>query len=405
MSIIFNLPVIVVSLGYFVDIFDLTLFNMVRRQSLIDIGIPESELVSKGLILLNAQMLGMLVGGIVWGQLGDRRGRLSTLFASIIMYSLANLANAFVYDFVTYLVLRFVAGIGLAGELGVGITLVSEILPQERRGLGTTMVATIGVLGAVMGGLFVEIFDWRTCYIIGGVMGLLLLVLRVRVHESPMFQSAHKQSGLKKGNFLLFFRTFDLFKRLNLCILVGVPIWFVAGILMPFTPELAKELGVTEPILASRSIAISYLGLAVGDFLSGVTSQLLKSRKKALILFQIVTLLLVIALFYSVTNQGQLYFYGLCFLIGVGAGFWALFVTIAAENFGTNLRATAATSIPNFVRASVFPMTLMLNGFQMFLSYTQATLSVGVIVFLIAIWAATQIKETFALSLDYYEHV
>lgn len=402
-AVLFNLTVIVVALGYFVDIFDLTLFNMVRRQSLMDIGIPEAELVSKGLFLLNTQMIGMLVGGILWGQLGDRKGRMSSLFASIILYSIANILNAFVQNFEQYVILRFIAGVGLAGELGVGITLVAELLPKDKRGLGTAFVATIGVLGACLGGFFVETFTWKVCYAIGGCMGILLLLLRVSVKESELFKQIHTQENIRKGNFFDLFKKKECAKKFVTCTLIGVPIWYVAGILMPFAPELGVNLGVTDPLLSSRAIAISYLGLAVGDFLSGLSSQIFQSRKKALYLFQCLCLSLVLILFFTVGGKGQVYFYTLAFLIGVGAGFWALFVTIAAENFGTNLRSTAATSIPNFVRASVFPMSLLLAPLRAQMEYWQATLAVGVVVFAIAITATHFLRETFAESLEYLE--
>ena len=402
-AILFNLTVIVVALGYFVDIFDLTLFNMVRRQSLLDIGIPESELVSKGLFLLNTQMIGMLIGGIFWGQLGDRKGRMSTLFASIILYSVANLLNAYVQTFDQYVILRFLGGLGLAGELGVGITLVAELLPKEKRGMGTTFVATIGVLGAVLGGIFVEVFSWRTCYIIGGVMGLLLLLLRGTVKESEIFHKVSNDEAVRKGNFFDLFRTKDLVRRFVTCTLIGLPIWFVAGILMPFAPELGKDIGVTDILLSSRAIAISYLGLAVGDFLSGLVSQLYSSRKKALSIFQISCLSLCAILLMTAGGKGHYYFYTLSFVIGVSAGFWALFVTVAAESFGTNLRSTAATSIPNFVRAGVFPMSLMLTPLREYLPYWQATLTVGVIVFVLSLIGTYFLKETFGQSLEFVE--
>lgn len=404
-KIFFNLTVIVVALGYFVDIFDLTLFNMVRRQSLAAIGIPESELVSKGLFLLNTQMIGMLVGGIFWGQLGDRKGRMSSLFASIILYSLANIANAFVHNFELYVVLRFIAGFGLAGELGIGVTLVAELLPKDKRGLGTAFVAGIGVLGAVLGGILVELFSWSTCYIIGGCMGLLLLVLRVSVRESTLFHKIQNDESIRKGNFLDLFRTASSFKRFATCILVGVPIWYVAGIITPFAPELGKELGVTDVLYSSRAVAVAYLGLSVGDFLSGILSQWLLSRKKALYAFQLACLALVVTLFTTASGNGHVYFYTLCFLIGAGAGFWALFVTVAAENFGTNLRATAATSIPNFVRASVFPMSLLLGSAKEYMTYSQATLFVGVVVFAVSLIGTYFLQETFSEQLDYVESV
>lgn len=402
-SLFMNLTVIVVALGYFVDIFDLTLFNMVRRQSLMDIGIPEADLVSKGLFLLNAQMIGMLLGGIFWGQLGDRKGRLSSLFLSIILYSVANLVNGFAVNFEQYAVLRFIAGFGLAGELGVGITLVAELLPKEKRGLGTMFVASVGVLGAVAGAIFVEIFSWRTCYIIGGVFGLALLFLRVSVKESAIFNKVKEEEKISKGNFLDFFKSKSLFGRLIVCTLIGIPFWYVAGIMMPFSPELAKNLGVTEEILSSRSVGLCYLGLAIGDFLSGWLSQVIESRRKALFVFHFSCIALVLVFFFTVGGKGQIFFYLLCLLIGIAAGFWALFVTIAAESFGTNIRSTAATSIPNFVRGAVFPMTVILMPLSHIMGYWQANLTVGLLSFGLALIGTYLLKETFGKSLDFVE--
>lgn len=396
---------IVVALGYFVDIFDLTLFNMVRRQSLLDIGLAESELVGKGLLLLNIQMVGMLIGGIFWGQLGDKQGRLKSLFLSIILYSVANLLNAFVTNYEQYAVLRFLAGVGLAGELGVGITLVAELLPKEKRGLGTMFVATIGVLGAVLGGIFVEIFSWRVCYAIGGVFGLCLLLLRVSVKESKLFEKIESVKGVNRGNFLDFFRSGNLFGRLIICTLIGMPFWFVAGILMPFSPEIAANLGVTDPLLSSRAVAITYLGLAIGDFLSGWLSQVLESRKKALYVFHLSCISLVLVLFFTAGGRGATYFYFMALLVGISAGFWALFVTVAAESFGTNIRSTAATSIPNFVRAAVVPMSLALWPLRQVMEYWQATLVVGVASFAISLVGVVLLKETFGKSLDYVEKI
>jgi MFS family permease len=428
--------VLVVALGYFVDIFDLTLFNMVRRNSLMDLGFQGQELIDYGLWLLNLQMIGMLTGGILWGQLGDRKGRLKTLYASILLYSVANIANAFVWNLLGYSLLRFIAGVGLAGELGVGITLVSEVLPKEKRGLGTALVAAIGVLGAVFGGILVEILPWRWCYFIGGLLGLILLALRLKVSESELFmnlvtnhssplspsqgsvgrqtlshetaQASQEGQGfsqeLVRGNFFYFFKRWSLFKRLLLVTLAGVPIWYVAGILMPYTPELAEKQGLSFPVLASRSIAISYLGLAAGDFLAGLISQTWRSRKKTVLLFQGLGAILVFSFILLSPYLTEFVFYLFCFLIGVAAGFWALFVTVAAESFGTNLRATAATSIPNFVRASVTPMSLGLKWFlSLNLSFVQSQIVVAFCAFSLAILATALWEETFHKDLQFFD--
>lgn len=399
-----NLTVWVVALGYFVDIFDITLFGMLRVQSLKDLGYQGDDLLILGQKLLNIQMAGMLLGGVIFGILGDKKGRLGSLFASIILYSIGNLANAFVTDITSYSICRFLAGIGLAGELGLGVTLVVEILPKEARGLGTAFIATIGVLGAVVAGLVVEFVPWRQCYIAGGVMGLLLLFLRVQVKESSMFKNLHSNESITKGSLThLFFSSKDKLSRFLKCILVGVPIWFVAGIVMALSPELAAGLGVSEPVLASRSIAISYLGLALGDFLSGVLSQVYKSRKKVLLGFEVFTILSLGFMFLFSNGKSDTYFYVICFLVGVGAGFWALFVTVSSEQFGTNLRATVTTMVPNIVRGSLILMNLYHSYLRTSYGFMHATIITGVTVFFFCIIATLLLNETYGKDLNYYE--
>lgn len=399
---VFSIPVIVVALGYFVDIFDLTLFSMLRTQSLVSLGVPEEQLVDVGIRLLNTQMTGMLIGGVLWGVLGDKKGRLKVLFGSIILYSTANILNSFVNTVEQYQVLRFVSGLGLAGELGAGITLISELLPQRIRGLGTTLVASIGVAGAVFGGIFVEYFDWRACFMIGGLLGISLLFLRWKVQESSIFQKSD-QGKENWGSLRFAFADFGRVKKFILCILMGAPIWYVAGLVMSFAPELSKELGVQDSILSSRAIAISYFGLAIGDFLSGALSQKLQSRLKAVRFFIIFTVIFLALLFTTVAGRGETYYYFLCLLIGIGAGFWALFVTVSAEQFGSNVRATMATSIPNFVRGAVVPMTLAFKFLKPDWGFTPAMISVGVLIFTLSWLSTFGLEETFHKTLDYLE--
>jgi len=398
---VLTLPVLVVALGYFVDIFDLTLFSMLRTKSLTDLGLKDEQLIDVGIRLLNAQMLGMLIGGLFWGVLGDKKGRLKVLFGSILLYSLANIANAFVQTVEQYEILRFISGIGLAGELGAGITLISEILPKGIRGLGTTLVATIGVAGAVFGGIFVEYVEWRGCFIVGGVLGLLLLFLRFKVHESSLFEN--KTTGHEWGSLRVAFFSGQRIRKFFLCIFLGAPIWYVAGLLMSFAPELSKELGVAAEITSSRAIAISYLGLAFGDFFSGAASHLLESRLKSVRIFMAITVLSIVLIFTTTHGAGEFYYYLLCFLTGLGAGFWAIFVTVAAEQFGTNIRATMATSIPNFVRGAVVPMTLAFKFLKPDLGFISAMMVVGVVVFLLSLLSTFLLEETFHKDLDYLE--
>lgn len=393
----------VAALGYFVDIYDLLLFGIVRVPSLKAIGVPDDQLLGVGINLINSQMAGMLVGGILWGILGDKLGRLSVLFGSILLYSLANIANAFVLDPSTYAILRFVAGVGLAGELGAAITLVSELMTKETRGIGTALVASIGLLGAVFAAFVGDMFDWKVAYIVGGCMGLALLILRMKMLESGMFE-ATKHKNVKRGDFFMLFKRWDRFTLYLSCILIGVPIWFVIGILITFSPELAKELGVTGPISASTAIMMGYIGLSIGDLASGLISQYLKNRRKVVLIFLGLTLAGTLV-YLNATGISSQMFYGICWFLGFAVGYWAVFVTVAAEQFGTNLRATVATTVPNFVRGSVVLLTLSFRSLSNHVSLTQSALFVGLISIVIALLALAKMHETFGKDLDYIETI
>ncbi len=393
--------VVISALGYFVDIYDLLLFGIVRVPSLRALGVPEDQMMSVGLRLLNFQMAGMLVGGILWGVLGDLRGRKSVLFGSILMYSLANIANAFVPNTEVYAWLRFIAGVGLAGELGAAITLVSEIMSKEMRGYGTSIVASVGILGAVLASLIGDYFDWQIAYLVGGGMGLALLGLRAWSLESGMFNHM-KAKNLARGRFHQLFTKRDTLLRYLCCILIGVPIWFVIGIMITFAPELSKALGVQGVITGSKSIMWCYVGLSIGDLSSGLISQWIRSRKKAVLLFLAMTL----ALIFTYVNShgiGEVAFYVLCAGLGFATGYWAVFVTIGAEQFGTNIRATVATTVPNFVRGSVVPVTLTFAALREPLGVLNAALAVGLGVVMLAFVALYFLKETFGKDLDYFE--
>ena len=392
--------VLVAALGYFVDIYDLLLFGIVRRPSLQALGVPEDQMLDVGVHLLNMQMAGMLIGGLIWGVLGDKRGRKSVLFGSILLYSLCNIANAFVPDPTTYAVLRFFAGIGLAGELGAAITLVSELLPQHSRGYGTSVVAAVGILGAVVGSLIGDFFSWKTAYLIGGGMGLGLLALRAGLNESKLFHSM-RQSDVVRGNLL------DLLhpKRFGLylcCIFIGVPIWYVIGVLVTFAPELGTALHVQGPVTASSAILWSYLGLSIGDFGSGLISQWLRSRKLTVFIFLLATLGLVLFyVFAPILSVAG--FYALCAALGVATGYWAIFVTIGAEQFGTNIRNTVATTVPNFVRGAVVPITLAFKTLRVPLGMLNAVLIIGLVCLTLAFIALYFLRETFHKDLDYFD--
>ncbi len=393
--------IIVTALGYFVDIYDLILFSIVRVQSLTSLGVAADQLMNVGVYLINAQMIGMLIGGVIWGIMGDKKGRLTVLFGSILVYSIANIANAYVQDIQTYAIIRFIAGIGLAGELGAGITLVTESMSKEKRGYGTMIVASIGLMGAVFAAFITDHFEWRTAYLIGGVLGFLLLLMRVSVTESSMFTSAKKEAH-QLADFKILFNNRTRFLNYLNCILIGLPVWFVVGILITFSPEIAKEIGITEPISVGKGILYCYLGTAIGDIASGVLSQILRSRKKVVFLFLIMILLSSTWFLYSgLSNAAALY--QIAFVLGFSAGYWALFVTIASEQFGTNIRSTVTTTVPNFVRAAVVPLTLGFAFAKQSMGAINAAYLVGLISIGIALFAIFQIKETFGKDLDYIE--
>src|SRR5215212_9249316 len=278
---IFSIPVIVGALGYFVDIYDLLLFGIIRKQSLMDLGLNAAQVTTVGEDIISVQMVGLLIGGIIWGGMGDKRGRLSVLFGSIILYSLANIANGLVINTTQYAIVRFIAGVGLAGELGAGITLVSELLPKEKRGIATSMVAGLGLTSAVVAYFISQKFDWRICYYIGGGLGLLLLLLRVSVFESGMFHEV-KKLNVSRGDFRMFFTNAARFRKYLLSILIGLPTWYVIGILVTFSDQFGKYFGIEEAINPGKSIMFAYVGIAIGDVLIGLVSQWLRSRKKAL---------------------------------------------------------------------------------------------------------------------------
>jgi MFS transporter, putative metabolite:H+ symporter len=398
---VFSIPVIVAALGYFVDIYDLLLFAIVRIPSLKSLGLSVTDIDKKGELILGIQMIGLLIGGIIWGIAGDKRGRLSVLFGSIILYSLANIANGFVHTVPQYAIARFIAGIGLAGELGGGITLVAELLRKEQRGIGTSLVAGLGLTGAVVAFFISQHYDWRICYFIGGGLGFLLLLMRVSVFESGMYQSMER--SVSKGNFLMFFNNGKRLKKYACSILLGLPTWYVIGILIAFSNKFAKNFGITEDINPGKATMYAYIAISVGDVLAGLLSQVLKSRKKALYVFYLITIVMITLYFMQTGNSSAGSMYWIAAGLGFATGFWAIFVTMGAEQFGTNLRATAATTVPNMVRGSLPLMLLLFNGFQKYFTYTFSGLLTGIIVMIISIIAAILTEETFHKELNYIE--
>jgi len=396
-----RIPVLVAALGYMVDMYDLILFNIVRVPSLKELGLTQDELFTKGLTILNVQMVGMLIGGVLWGILGDKKGRLSVLFSSILLYSLANIANSFIGSYDQYVILRFIAGIGLAGELGAGVTLVAEILPKDIRGWGTTLVATVGLLGAILAYFVADRFSWRASYMAGGILGILLLITRIRVMESGLFNIIRKKH-ISRGNFLALFSNGRRFIKYLCSILIGVPVWFVTGVLIFFSPEFGRAQGVEGTIVAGKAVMLAFAGQVLGDIISGYISQRLRSRKKGMLLFLSGSYVFMVVYLLTKTHSLTV-FYVICTCLGFFNGYWTLFVTIAAELFGTNLRATAATTVPNFVRASIIPVSGMFLFAKGHFGLTLAGVVSATVVIVIALAALMQLEETFTKDLNYEE--
>lgn len=400
-----SFPVIIASLGYFVDIYDLLLFGIVRIPSLNELGLDVDKV---GTMIINYQMTGLLLGGIIWGIYGDKKGRLSVLFGSIIVYSLANIACGFLPQLnfgdkaTIYAVLRFIAGIGLAGELGAGITLVSESLPKELRAIGTSIVAGFGLLGAVVAQLTVQMAgSWTTAYFIGGALGLMLLVLRISVAESGIYKEIEKDASIKKGNFISFFTDKTRFIKYMKCIAIGLPTWYCIGILAMMANQFAPEMGITS-ITPGKAIMWAYIGISIGDFASGFISHLLHSRKKAILYMMLFTIIgVVLLLFSGEKSENMYYFY--CTWLGLGTGYWAMFVTVAAEQFGTNVRSTATTTVPNMVRGLLPVMLIGFDYFKLSNSVIISATFIGIIAFGLGIYATVTISETHNKEMDFVE--
>lgn len=397
-----SLLIIVAALGYFVDIYDLIVFNVVKNESLKALGFSGDALKQNEIFLFNVQMTGMLLGGLIWGILGDIRGRVSVLFGSIFMYSAANIANAYVHSIEMYGLMRFIAGIGLAGELGAGVTLVNENMHKEKRGYGTMIIVTFGALGAVLAGMIGKNFGWQTTYIVGGCMGLLLLLLRAGAYESGMYQNALNQKNVRKGHFFSLFKNKATFLKYLSCIVIGLPIWFSIGVMVNLSHRFAENFGLAEKVNVADSVMFAYIGLSSGDLVSGVLSQYVRSRRKVIFGYLLASFVLMCVYVFNPTVSVT-YFKWMCFLIGAATGYWALFVTLASEQFGTNIRSTVTNTVPNFVRGAVVPITL---SFQALLSSVSMGLSAFIVgtVCLVLAWIGTSyVGETFAKDLDYFE--
>jgi putative MFS transporter len=392
--------VLVASLGYFVDIYDLVIFSIVRLKSLHDIGVADGDMRLQGVYVINMQMFGLLLGGILWGIIGDKLGRIKVLFGSILLYSIGNFANGLVHDINTYAIIRLITGIGLAGELGAGVTLVSETLSKEKRGYGTTIIAMIGLFGAVAAN-WVGKYDWRTAYFVGSGLGVILLLLRMGTFESGMFKGI-AETKVSKGNILMLFNNRKRFLKYLYCILIGSPLWYVVGILITQAPEFGKALGAPKMLSAGTGISYTYIGISIGGIFAGLLAQLTKSRRLSMLMF---LLLSAVSVIFYLQAQGITteQFIGLCLFMGFAVGYWATFVTIASEQFGTNIRSTVTTTVPNFVRGSLIPINFVFNLFVLHYGMIKSGYLMMFILTAVALFSLSQLKESFSKDLDYIE--
>jgi len=393
--------VLVASLGYFVDIYDLLIFSIVRVKSLTDIGVSASDIKAQGTFIINVQMFGLLLGGILWGVLGDKLGRIKVLFGSILLYSIANFLNGFVHSVNMYALVRFVAGVGLAGELGAGITLVSETMSKEKRGYGTMIVAVVGLFGAVLANIVAKQFGWQKAYFVGGGLGILLLLLRMGTFESGMFKNAER-SDVSRGNFFMLFTDAKRFLKYLYCILIGAPLWYVVGVLVTLSPEFGKALGAPQPLNAGDGVLYTYIGISVGDLIAGFVAQITKSRKITMVIFLLGSVICV-AYYLNAKGITTSHFNWLCFIMGISVGYWATFVTIASEQFGTNLRATVTTTVPNFVRGALIPINGAFTYFTVKYGWIQSGYIMMILLTVLALFSLSQLKESFGKDLDYIE--
>jgi MFS family permease len=394
--------VVVAALGYFVDVVDLWLFSNLRVASLQDLGLVPQEVTDVGAFLLNMQQAGLLIGSVIWGVMGDRRGRASVMFGSIFLYSIGNILNAFVTSVPQYAALRFITGVGLAGEIGAGITLVCEILPTSKRGIGTTFVTGLGVAGAILAALMGKYLSWRTAFFVGGCMGLALFVLRVLTHDSGLFERMRAEAGVRRGSLFQLVRSRDRLIRFLSCIASGMPIYLTFSIFAVFSPELAPALGIHEPIPVADVMLCVSVGLTLGDVLAGLLSQLMRKRKMPLVILVLLNCIVAVTIVSEVFSTAFAYLI-LVGLLGLTSGYWACLITTAAEQFGTNIRATVTTMVPNLVRATAIPITIAFVELKSYLSIQNTVWVVTTVVFACAFWGLSHLRESFHTDLDFYE--
>jgi MFS transporter, putative metabolite:H+ symporter len=401
-SKVFNATVIVTALGYLVDVYDILIFNTTRVATLTDLGLSGDLLTNMGIYILNMQLVGLILGGLFFGVMGDKIGRKACLLGSILTYSIATLACAFVTTPEQLAWARFIAGFGLAGEIGIGVALITETMTKEKRTLGVTLFAFIGIAGAVLAALAAEFLPWRICYIIGGVAGLLLLITRTMVLESGLYEKSKEHTHIQKGSLAMILTRPALLKKYIYCIFLGAPIFYSIGMIWTLSPEIGKNLGASEPIKATMAIGLGYLGMMFGDLLAGLLSHRFQNRKTIILYFMIVTCVVIVGLFLQ-KNITPTTYYIFAALNGLFIGYWVNLITMSAEQFGTNIRATVSTSVPNFARATLLPLNLILSAIKPSIGIIWGVGFMGVLAMVLAFYALYKLEDTYHKDLNYYE--
>lgn len=404
------LLILVASLGYFVDAYDLIIASVVRSSAIVELGLAQvgtPEHTKYAQLFEYVQSAGILLGGIIFGVYSDKKGRKKALYYSIAIYSIANILNGLLSASVpfvgtVYCILRFICGFALAAELSIGIVMISETMKAKHRGYGTMIVVSFGILGAVLAAVLFEFIGihWQTLYLIGGIAGVLLLIFRFSVKETNPFLDLENQES-ERGSWVMIFKNRRLLKILFNAILLGFPIYFFISIPIKFATDYGKELGLT--IKGTIPIIVFYIAMSVSDIIANYLCQLFENRKKVLYFYLgLCTISVFLLHFYPPTTPEQ-YFYLFSPLMGFASGYWALLITFTNEQIGTNIRSTYTTAVPNVVRSLFIPIQLLLTVLQPTFGTSTSVFYIGVLAVILALLGLYSLKETWGKNLKFID--
>jgi MFS transporter, putative metabolite:H+ symporter len=381
--------------GYFIDIFDLVLFSTLRISSFEELKITDPTYWT--VVFFNLQMTGILVGGIFWGKMADIKGRSWSFMGTILVFSIANIINGLTSSLTVYGICRFIAGFGLAGEMGSGIALICEKVPDEKRSLYLGFVSSLGCIGAVLSGWLGDIVYWRYLFIGSGFAGILLTLLRKNLLEPDLFRKT-ATLNIPRGQWKTLFQSPPDLIRFILLIFLGIPMWYIIGILWSFSTEMTSTIGLNI-FTSGQAILWGYVGVWMGDMLMPFVSQFLKSRIFTIQICLIMMLLGVIYLF-QFQPHSLLSFQLTHIFLGFTIGYWAVYATLCGESFGTNIRALTSTSLPSLIRFSSIPM-MIIYQYGRDENELNIALGMGLTVLCISMITTYFIKDTFQKDIDF----